>query len=544
MFCAISGEAPQEPVVSRKSGFLYEKRLILKYLADNGGKEPGTGEDLAEDDLIPIKLSSKIVKPRPPTVNSVPTLLALLQNEWDSVVLETYQLKQQHNQLRQELSNALYENDAAKRVIARLKRERDQARDSLAAVSAAMATTAPQAIQEKPTGGEGTMDVDEAAPASETSSLTPAITSVLDSTAAELSQIRRKRKPGPEVATQDQIRGLHSVRNVDGLHGASNPGVLSVDLLRSRNDWALTGGKDGTLLVTSFAGSRERQVAHAKGHSGKKVTSVAWLQPSGIGAAAAAAAESDSQSYAFVSASADNTTKIWRFTAAAGDGEGEEPSVEIGRAAHVVKGHTADVTAVSVHPSGKYFVSASLDLTWAFADAEVGAQVARFHEKDVTKGYSSISFHPDGVLLGSGSADSVVRIWDVKNGSCVTSFAGSHAGKVTSVAFSENGYYLATAADGHGLVRLWDLRKLSNFHTIDLEKEHGAQAVSRLAWDLSGQYLGVATHKDIRIFLNKQWTELAQFSPHAADITDFKFGLNAHHVVSSGLDRKIAIFGV
>ena len=72
------------------------------------------------------------MKPRPPTLTSIPSLLSVLQNEWDALALETFALRQHLTQTRQELSNALYENDAAKRVIARLQRERDEARDALA----------------------------------------------------------------------------------------------------------------------------------------------------------------------------------------------------------------------------------------------------------------------------------------------------------------------------------------------------------------------------------------------------------------------------
>ena len=53
-FCAISGEPPQEPVVSSKSGKVYEKRLITKYINENG-TDPISGEKLEESDLITIK---------------------------------------------------------------------------------------------------------------------------------------------------------------------------------------------------------------------------------------------------------------------------------------------------------------------------------------------------------------------------------------------------------------------------------------------------------------------------------------------------------
>ncbi len=55
-YCAISGEPPLDPVVSTKSGHVYERRLITKYLAENG-TDPITGEKLEENDLISVKAS-------------------------------------------------------------------------------------------------------------------------------------------------------------------------------------------------------------------------------------------------------------------------------------------------------------------------------------------------------------------------------------------------------------------------------------------------------------------------------------------------------
>jgi pre-mRNA-processing factor 19 len=47
---------PSTPVISKKSGLIYEQRLIEKYIAENG-KDPVTGEQLSEDDLVLVKQS-------------------------------------------------------------------------------------------------------------------------------------------------------------------------------------------------------------------------------------------------------------------------------------------------------------------------------------------------------------------------------------------------------------------------------------------------------------------------------------------------------
>lgn len=92
------------------------------------------GEELEITDLIDLK-SARIVTPRPPTLTSIPSLLSTFQNEWDALALESFTLRQQLNQTRQELATALYQHDAAVRVIARLTKERDEARDALSKVT-------------------------------------------------------------------------------------------------------------------------------------------------------------------------------------------------------------------------------------------------------------------------------------------------------------------------------------------------------------------------------------------------------------------------
>jgi pre-mRNA-processing factor 19 len=55
---AVSGQVPEQPVVSKNSGHLFEKRLIEKYIATEG-KCPVTKEELTVDDLM--ELQSKLL---------------------------------------------------------------------------------------------------------------------------------------------------------------------------------------------------------------------------------------------------------------------------------------------------------------------------------------------------------------------------------------------------------------------------------------------------------------------------------------------------
>jgi len=128
--CSISGNPTEEPVISKKTGHLFEKRLITKYI-ESTGECPITHQPMTLEDVITLQIN-KSVKPRPVNSTSIPNLITIFQNEWDGLMLETFSLKSHLETVRQELSHALYQHDAACRVIARLIRERDEARSLLA----------------------------------------------------------------------------------------------------------------------------------------------------------------------------------------------------------------------------------------------------------------------------------------------------------------------------------------------------------------------------------------------------------------------------
>lgn len=57
----VSNEVPDHPCVSPSSNCVFERRLIEKYIAENG-TDPISGEQLSEEQLIDIKGNLRHIK--------------------------------------------------------------------------------------------------------------------------------------------------------------------------------------------------------------------------------------------------------------------------------------------------------------------------------------------------------------------------------------------------------------------------------------------------------------------------------------------------
>ncbi|KAH8402079.1 hypothetical protein KR009_009564, partial [Drosophila setifemur] len=497
----VTNEVPETPVVSPHSGAVFERRVIEKYLVENGC-DPISGKELKVEELIEIKTPA-VVKPKPPSATSIPATLKTMQDEWDALMIHSFTQRQQLQTTRQELSHALYQHDAACRVIARLNKE-------VAAAREALATLKPQAgIVSVPTmipqpalataGGTAAHPMEQAGMSAE-------VIQKLQDKATVLTQERKKRgRTVPEdLVTPDQVKSFLTVASHPGLHSASVPGILALDINSADHSKILTGGNDKNATV--FNKDTEQVVAILKGHT-KKITKVIYHPNEDT----------------VITGSPDMNIRIWH--------------VPTSQTQLLLRCHEGPVTGLSLHPTGDYLLSTSSDKHWAFSDIRTGRLLTKVIDT-AEVGLTTAQFHPDGLIFGTGTVDSQVKIWDLKEQSNVANFPG-HTGPISAISFSENGYYLATAADD-ACVKLWDLRKLKNFKTIQLDDGY---EVKDLCFDQSGTYLAIAG-TDVRVYLCKQWQDLKVFNDHTALATGVRFGKHAQYLASTSMDRTLKLYAI
>ncbi|EKX43648.1 hypothetical protein GUITHDRAFT_159783 [Guillardia theta CCMP2712] len=484
LVCAMSGACAMTPMVSKKTGHVFEKSTILKFLLETQSC-PITGQAMSAEDLIQVKANSS-VKPKPPSSTSLPSMIEMMQNEWDSQAVETHLLRKELDKVRAELSHTLYQHDAACRVIAKVLKERDEAlkeRDEAIAALKAGRVAVPAAAE--------SMEVDSGPTISE------AIKERMTEKSAELSKGRKKRAISPNLASEDTLKGFKEKLN-KAVHKGSAPSCIDVHL---ENNTIVTGGMDSKVIVSDSATGKV--VATMSGHT-KPVRRVLFHQASDM---------------VF---SSSEVVKVWKTAQHLTDG----------KELCTFNNHKGEINGISLHATGDYLVSASADKSWAFYDLTTAACCQVVPDKDAAGGYSAAQLHPDGLILGTGTIDSMVKVWDIKTISNVVSFKATSGGAVGSISFSENGYYMATTgADG---LKVWDLRKLAK------------QAMFEGNWkdarfDYSGTYL-VGAGSSVKVWLAKSWNDVVELNGHGNDVVGAAFGKDASFIASCSSDKTVRMW--
>jgi len=441
--------------------------------------------------------ASSVVAPQPPSATSLPGLLTAFQTEWDATTLETFNLKKSLDVTRQQLSLALYQHDAACRVIARVVKERDEARAALA--NAEVVLSARGLSVEGGASG---------AAASAPTGITEAVLAVMKDATKKLSKARKKRAVPADLTPVSIISGM-TATGTHSFHRSDKPGIASVQAAAAAPGRLLTAGADHTAKVFDL-GSKQ-VTATLFGHS-KKVTAAVW----GVDARTA------------ITASKDGTLRVW---AAGDDGK---MSVQ-----HTLSPHDgAEVGTVDVQPSGAYVVTTSpTNAGWTLVDIQNGSILGRFGTEEAPA--STARLHVDGVLFAVAGTDGPVRVYDLRTQAVVATFDDTTC-PLSALTFSENGYSMA-GAGADGQVHIWNLRTLKKTTTVEV-----TGSVSALSWDNSGNYLAVGSGKasagTVTVFLSKEWNQLWSQTNNKGAVQGVQWAPLAASLVTASADNSVTVW--
>lgn len=500
--CALSGETPPADPVVTPSGHICSRRLLLTKLTENGGVDPfdsastggGNPRTLDESDLIELKLdgaggaaagtggAGAVVPPRLPTASSLPALLGSVQSEYDALLLELYDTRRALEDARRELSQALYQNDASVRVVARLVMERDGAREQLAAMSAqASAAAAAGAAAAAADGGrkrareEGGEEQGETKKAKEAnggsgsggggaddgskSKIPQSDVDTMMATWKAMSKDRKKKsknkdkdKDAPAGVTMDTVQSMEETGKKSLHKSSAKAGLLSI---------ASLGG--GNLIVTA---GRDRQAVVYNTDDGKVVATLVGSGTKADLTDADIVQSVDDGAVLVATASVDGSIRVY----ATSPPDGGTEFAPCG----TITLTDESIVNVSVHPSGKYVIAALQSGRVAFAalrDGGVLEEVAVLDGKADGAEYTCADLHPDGLIYVVGTASGTVQVWDLSKqtpaGSVQAQGAGDGVG-IASLFMSDNGYHVATSTSA-GTVQVWDLRKLKCVATMNAD---------------------------------------------------------------------------
>jgi len=252
-------------------------------------------------------------------------------------VLESYNTRELLKRTREELATALYQHDAAVRVIARLTRERDEARDALSKL-----TIAPTAA-----GASAGASADDAMAVDNITLSQPlqdhvddthqqfvnhrnkwviiTMDAILTSISPRLSKGRKKRPVPPEWATPDDIAALQLVASTELT--VTQPETLAVQAQH-----AAIGGLDGKLDIYSLEANKVERTLDI----GEPIKAAIWTE-----------------------------NKVFLGTS-----KGAVKAFVSGEEKHTFGSHAGQVTGLSLHPGGRIAASTGVDKSFVFYDID------------------------------------------------------------------------------------------------------------------------------------------------------------------------------
>ena len=536
--CELSGEpltTADSEIVVTPSGHACIKRLLLSKLAENGGQDPFEEEEsrpLTEDELITLNIASKVMPPRPNAVSSFPSLLTQFQNEYDALILELFDTRKALEETRKELSQALYQNDAAVRVVARLSQERDAARQELQNYKAQGGQTTTTSTDEPETKKRRIETTTEPEQSLKEKQQLPLENNIPEQDMAKLIETwetlhkdrkQKQKEAAASAPSKDQL-AKYVETDTKSYHKTSCKGITAIN---KNGQFILTAGKDKQMLAYDF----EKGVVALTMSTGSSNTTSVDLNDDSV-----------------LFAAGTGSGKVVVFAASSsGADDGAYSVSDVGSFSFDNK---SAVVNVGCHPDGVHVVAASASGRIVLCRVEQEDNsvlpVSLFSPQDdnVVK-LTCGALHPDGLIYLAGTDSGDVQIWDFRSttlAGTLTEGKDADLGTVTGISISNNGYHVAVAY-GSGKVLVWDLRKQKVLATLNGEESGDGRLESVLAvgFDDSGKYLAYCGKGGVRVTTVKEWDSTASIA--GSLVSGLVWG-QSWMASCSNKGRKVTFYGI
>ena len=228
-------------------------------------------------------------------------------------------------------------------------------------------------------------------------------------------------------------------------------------------------------------------------------------------------------------------------------------TVETGKPALTLKGHTDDVVAVKYSPNGRYIASGGVDKALILWDALTGELLRK--NTDHTDYVRDVAFSPNSRLLASAGWDGQALVFDALGGQRLATLGTSRAvtpgtlydksktnkgrsTNMTSVAFSPDGTELLTANGDHSL-RVWN--------TTTWQQKYALTGHTDEVWDAryapNGQYVvSGAWDNTARVWDLKTQKVIYTIPAHVSDVWGTAFSPDGQLIATCGGDRKVRVW--
>ncbi|KAL3231775.1 Pre-mRNA-processing factor 19 [Nakaseomyces bracarensis] len=462
MYCGISGKVPRVPVLSPVSRCVFEKTLVEEYVRKHG-RDPVNGKPVTLEQLIPVDVSESLNLVNAgnsatlSTNYSIPSLLSTLQNEWDAVMLENFELRKNVDTLMKKLSTALYERDAAKKVALRAASEQKRLQKELDQVVQQLVSAAPVSDDEEQEEQEWKKRKVSAALAVVDSNfsddLLKSSIEYLQETKPLLKQSNIKRVKDIKLATIEN-------RSPEQLSDVVFTSLLKADRLKSMALY-----KNATVDIIDGSGEKTSEDVSSLLQAENKIE-LAVPGPEKC----------------IIMKLLGN--KIGVYNADTNKMEVSQLEIPDGREIIYLYSHE------SVKADHCLWVDNYGDIGYLSLDGKQDVRIKRIEEESIVR-YSIAHLHKDGVLLALGN-ETAIEIFNLSQPEekPIVFNIGSEipqGDKITDVKFCSNGFFLIVEVD-HSSLLTYDLRKPQKdiaAETVDIEGK-------KWDFDITGKYLVLA----------------------------------------------------